>query len=168
MIQASPADIHVADLDVRTGKVTTVLDKARTWFGRVSHDGRWMSFMDWSQGDRSNIWIAPYTPGQVSPERSWMRVTEGPYFDEESAWSDDGRTLYFVSNRDGFRCIYAVGFDPVAGKVLGQAQAVLHVHGTRRVIITTVDNAARLDAAAGRLVFSVQDIQSNIWSLIPK
>jgi Tol biopolymer transport system component len=159
--------IHVAAIDVRSGTAAPVLDKERTWFGRPSPDGRWLSFVDFSAEGKSTVVIAPLAPGTVSAESTWIRVTDGQSGDEESAWSADGRTLYYVSPRDGFRCIYAAGFDPSAKRVTAPV-AVLHMHDNRRRILPTDQNPSRLDFAAGRLVFPVEEIEANIWSLTPK
>lgn len=160
------ARIHVAAIDVRTGTTAPVLDKDRTWLGRPSPDGRWLSFMDFSAEGKAAVIIAPLAPGTVSAESTWIRVTDGQSVDEESAWSADGRTLYYVSPRDGFRCIYAAGFDPSAKRVTATA-AVLHMHDSRRRILPTEIGPSRIDFAAGRLVFPVEEIEANIWSLTP-
>ena len=159
--------IKVAAIDVRTGTTVPVLDKERTWFGRASPDGRWLSFMEFSAEGKATVVIGPLTPGSVSAESSWIRVTDGQSVDEESAWSADGRTLYYVSARDGFRCIYAAAFDPAAKRVTSQS-AVLHVHDSRRRILPTDQFPSRLDSAAGRLVFPLEEIEANIWSLTPR
>ena len=111
------AIIHVAAIDAGTGKVAAVLEKDLTWLGRPSPDGRWLSFMHFSAEGNATVFIAPFTPGTVSPESSWIRVTDRQSIDEESAWSADGRMLYYVSARDGFRCIYGAGFDPSTKRV---------------------------------------------------
>jgi hypothetical protein len=65
----------------------------RTWFGRPSPDGRWLSFSEFSAEGKATMTIAPLTPGTVSAESTWIRVTDGQSVDEESVWSADGRTL---------------------------------------------------------------------------
>ena len=95
-------------------------------------------------------------------------MTDGQSVDESAAWSPDGRVLYFTSERDGFRCIYASRFDPAAGKVLGPPEPILHMHGNRRTVIDTSESPSRIDAAGGRLVFSLQETVANIWSLTPR
>ena len=161
-------DFHIVDVDVSTGRVSDVTTKQRTWFGHVSPDRRWISFFEWSQPDRTREFVAPFTGTLPIPESAWIPVTDGRTVDQETAWSPDGRTLYFVSERDGFRCIYAVGFDPAAGKVLGAPVAILHLHGTRRTLIPTQDAPSRIDVAGNRLVFSMQEVAGNVWSLTPR
>ena len=161
-------DFHIIDADVSNGRVSDVTSKQRTWFGHVSPDRRWISFFEWSQPDRTREFIAPFTGKRPIPESTWIPVTDGQSVDQETAWSADGRTLYFVSERDGFRCIYAVAFDPVAAKVMGPPVAILHLHGTRRTLIPTADAPSRIDVAGTRLVFSMEDVSGNVWSLTPR
>lgn len=156
---------HVAAVDPSTGRVSDVIAKLRTFFAHVSHDGRWITFYEWPQPDRTREFVAPFKKDQPIPERAWIPVTDGQTVDEEAAWSEDGRTLYFVSERDGFRCLYGVGFDPDTGKIVSPPVAILHLHGTRRTMIPTGERPARIDVERGRLVFSMQDVSGNIWSL---
>src|SRR5216110_306336 len=50
---------------------------------------------------RGNLWI-------VSPNAKWRRVTSGPGWDREPAWSADGKSLIFSSNRAGSFDIWQV------------------------------------------------------------
>jgi len=68
---------------------------------------------------------------------------------------------------NGFRCIYAPAFDRAAKRATGTT-AVLHMHDNRRRMRPTQNLPSRLDVAAGRLVFPLEEIEANIWSLTPK
>ena len=61
-----------------------------------SHSGRLAASIE---GD---IWIRP------ANGRGWQRVTSGPSWDRQPAWSADGSTLVFVSNRQGQDDLYRV------------------------------------------------------------
>ncbi len=43
--------------------------------------------------------------------RSWTQLTHGAMWDRQPAWSADGRSLVFVSNRDGQDDLYRLRFD---------------------------------------------------------
>ena len=154
-------------VDAATGAVTRLLDgkfDGQVWLARHSPDGRWMSFIHWLAPDRTRIYIAPFRGAAQIPQAAWIPVTDGATVDEEQAWSADGRTLYFVSERDGFRCIYAAPVDLATGSVRA-VQPVMHAHGIRRRILSTADTPGRIDLAGGRLVFPMQELHGNIHAL---
>ena len=156
---------HLSAVEVATGKTSAITATGPTWFGRVSPDRRWIAFMDWPKPDRTREIVARFTPGTPIEDGAWIPVTDGQSVDETAAWSSDGRTLYFTSERDGFRCLYASPFDPDAGKVLGAPAPVLHLHGTRRTLVDTTATPSRIALGGHRLVFSLQEVVGNIWAL---
>ena len=82
-------------------------------------------------------------------------VTDHKSLNQSPAWSVDGRTLYFVSDRDGTRDVYAVGIDD-AGKTLGRPNRLttgLNVH------------SVTLGREGRKLAYSVYTERSNIWSM---
>jgi hypothetical protein len=159
---AFPVAIHVA-----SGKFTRLAAKGRDWFPRLSPDQRWLSFYEWPEPDRTRQIIARYTAGGTIADEHRIPVTDGQSVDESAVWSADARLLYFTSERDGFRCLYASRFDPGAGAVLGTPEAILHMHGNRRTLIDTAGEPGRIDRAGSRLVFSMQEVLGNIWSITP-
>src|SRR5262245_38999822 len=54
---------------------------------------------------RGDLWI-------VSPEGRWTRVTSGAEWDREPAWSQDGRTLFYSSNKSGNFDLWQVAVGP--------------------------------------------------------
>jgi Tol biopolymer transport system component len=54
------------------------------------------------------ILVLPFTTSGPVPEEEWIPVTDGSGLDREPRWSADGKLIYFLSERDGFRCIWAV------------------------------------------------------------
>ena len=71
---------------------------------RLSPDGKWVAFAR-RDGGRFSIWAMP--ADQSAPAR---QLTDDLGSDEDPAWSNDGRTVYFSSNRgkNGSTDIYAV------------------------------------------------------------
>jgi Tol biopolymer transport system component len=64
---------------------------------------------------------------QTAPVETWMKIDEDRNYIGSPAWSRDGKTLYYGSNRDGFICIWAqrIGAD---GKPSGVPFAAFHNH----------------------------------------
>jgi eukaryotic-like serine/threonine-protein kinase len=169
VIANAPGEPRLVAIDAADGTVSRLAESAsgRLWHPRPSPDGRWLAFIDWLDADRTRQVIAPFSPGSPPDESAWIHLTDGESVDEENAWSADGRTLYFVSERDGFRCVYALPLDPETGRALGEPVGLLHMHGARRSIVDTAARPARIDVGGGRLVFAVREVDGNIWSLTP-
>jgi tricorn protease len=94
-----------------------VLLLASTTFGRepirlannpaLSPDGQWLAF-DWN-GD---IWVAPATGGAARP------LTAHPGRDSQPKFSPDGKTIAFVSDREGAPQIFTIPLDGGAPRQL--------------------------------------------------
>ena len=84
--------------------------------------------------------------------------------DRYAEWSPDGNMLYFLSERDSFRCIWAQRLDPVTKRPTGDAFAVRHFHTSRRSLTTIGDPVnLGLSVAIDKLIFSMVERTGNIW-----
>src|SRR5204863_250871 len=74
--------------------------------GQFSPDGKWMAFHAVvSKEDKARIWILRADGARPVAADSWIAVTDGAALDRDPAWSPDGGMIYYLSERDGFRCI---------------------------------------------------------------
>jgi hypothetical protein len=73
--------------------------------------------------------------------------------------------LYFLSDRDRFRCIWGQRLDPVSRRPVGPAFGVQHFHDARRSLLAVGNNvgAIGLGAAGNKLVFALGEVTGNIW-----
>jgi dipeptidyl aminopeptidase/acylaminoacyl peptidase len=87
--------------------------------------------------------------------------------DARVAWSPDGNLLYFVSDRDGFRCIWAQWLEAETKQPVGRPFVVYHFHQTSRRIH---HNAGRVGLAVARdkIVVALEELRGNIWMLGPR
>jgi Tol biopolymer transport system component len=130
--------------------------------GRLSPDGRFVSAMEWVSADRARIIVFPFRDTPVPPAE-WIAVTDGATVAEEHAWSPDGSLLYIVSERDGYRCLWAQRLDAGTKQPRGEPTPLAHFHSARRQMIGTASSPQRLALAPGGLVFSMQERRGNIW-----
>src|ERR1017187_5741809 len=133
---------------------------------RFSPDGKWVAFHALRNATNSaQIWIAPTGPFLPVPRSEWIAVTDGSKLERAAAWSADGRFLYFVSERDGFRCIWARPLNALTKKPSGEAFPVRHFHSARFSLrhFGTQGYLAGLSAGEGALVFSMGELKGNVW-----
>ena len=91
---------------------------------RFSPDGRWISFV---AGDLSgaHLVVAPFRPDSPPRPDEWISITEhAPIPQDKMRWSPDGRLLYYTSDIDGFRCVWAQRLDPASKRPVERPFAV--------------------------------------------
>ena len=129
---------------------------------RTSPDGRWIAFYRSIENDHTRIYLAPVRDSLV-PEAEWIQVSDGRHWEVVPEFSPDGKTLYFLSHRDGFRCHWAMRIDPATGRRIGEPFAVHHYHSARLspayVRLGRVANAVARD----KIVFTMAERTGNIW-----
>jgi hypothetical protein len=52
----------------------------------------------------------------------------------EPCWSADSNLLYYLSERDGWGCVWARRLDQVTGRLVGESYPVLHAHTARHML----------------------------------
>jgi Tol biopolymer transport system component/tRNA A-37 threonylcarbamoyl transferase component Bud32 len=152
-------------VDVASGKKTEILKHPKSGLsrGRFSPDDHWISFHSITPTTR-RIFVAPFRGAAPIPESQWIPITDGKDMDRYAAWSPDGNLLYFLSEREGFRCIWAQRLDPVTKQPLGAAFPVSHFHTSRRSLMTIGDPFNMgMSVAIDKLVFSMVERTGNIW-----
>ena len=137
----------------------TVLD------ARFSPDGQWIAFHAISDDPlRRQVFVAPVRRTSPPPESEWIPITDGSAVDRYPAWSPDGAVLYWISERDGYRCIAARRLDPATKKPLGEMQYIQHLHSARRSMMHFPNsNMGRIAVTRDKIVFSLAERTGNIW-----
>jgi WD40 repeat protein len=109
---------------------------------------------------RTPIFIAPLRNGVALGESEWIQVTDGTGTEAAPWWSPDGNILYFLSQRDGFQCIWAQHLDKATKRPAGAPFDVAHFHGARRKV-----QEAGFGPGIGvdKLVFALSESTGNIW-----
>src|SRR5208283_2199339 len=116
-----------------------------------SPDGRWVMFN--AVRDRhSRVYIAPFSTHLV-PKENWIPITDGATWDDKPRFYPDGKLIFFTSDRDGFRCIWAQrltsDMHPSGGSF-----AVYHFHSSRRSLANVAIGRMALAAGPETLVFN--------------
>jgi Tol biopolymer transport system component len=136
-------------------------DPKRNLFNqRFSPDQRWITFLahDLLYNSTSTVYVIPATGG------AWRAMTDGAAFDDKPRWGPDGRVLYYVSNRDGVRNIWARRFDNTNGTTIGDPFAVTSFRSPQFLISP---QAVQMDIAvtATHLLIPISESRGDIWML---
>jgi eukaryotic-like serine/threonine-protein kinase len=156
-------DIHI--VDVATGRSTLLLQhpEFRLTMPRLSPDERGLSFSQAKEGPARRIYLVPFTGGMV-PESQWSLLVDGKDFDRQPVWSPSGDIIYFMSDRDGARCIWALRVDVSTRKAVGPPFAAHHIHQLRYYLNDVGDPAAvGLTVVNGQMFFAGFETRSNVW-----
>ena len=157
----------VSAIDLRSGTRSLLArsDSSYVVDPRLSIDGRWVAFHE-SVGLVRQIFIVPFRVAAPVPRSEWIPITDGAAVDRFPIFSPDGSLLYYISERDGFRCIAARRLDPGTKRPSGSMFYIHHFHGSQRSMMNFENpNWSRLSVAHDRLVFSVADRTGNIWMM---
>jgi Tol biopolymer transport system component len=155
------ADAHATITLARRPDANVILSSAR-----FSQDGKWVAFHALRNAtNTARIWIVPVGPEPTVPQTAWIAVTGGDALERDPAWSRDGRFLYFVSERDGSRCVWARPLDPATKRPIGDAFTVRHFHSARFSLrqVGSRGFLTGLTAADGALLFAMGELKGNVW-----
>jgi Tol biopolymer transport system component/DNA-binding winged helix-turn-helix (wHTH) protein len=156
------AAARISMVDLQSRQVTGLINHATwtLWNPRFSPNDQWISFNATAPG-RSRIFVAPFRKTGLIPESEWTPITKGAW-DDKPRWSPDGNTLYFLSERDGFRCIWAQRLD-ASGRPAGAAIPIYHAHEARRSLLSVQVGALDMSVARDKIVFNMNERAGNVW-----
>jgi len=151
-------------VDLQSAKRTTLLqlDNEDLYDFRLSPDGRWMSFKT-ENANRNRIYVAAFDGEHSPPRDAWIPITDGSTREGQPDWSPDGHWLYAMSDRDGFRCVWAYAVDEKSRQPVGTPVAVYHTHGARLALRNADQVSQRLSVGHKAIVFNQGEVTGNIW-----
>ena len=134
---------------------------------RGSYDGRWIVFHSYPTPTIRQVFVAALREGLV-PREDWIPITGESGMNRNATWAPDGRRVYFLSDRDGFRCIWAQNLDAASKRPVGNPFAVHHSHYARFALLNFISMGnISLTATQDRVFFAEPEITGNIWMMEP-
>jgi hypothetical protein len=132
--------------------------------GRFSGDGQWIAFhaID-NRSATARVWIVRADAGAPAPQSAWIAITDGSSVERDPAWSPAGNLLYYLSDRDGFRCIWARRLDNTK-RPIGEPFTLRHFHEARWSL-SGVQSGFQIGLSADRtrILFAMGELTGNIW-----
>ncbi len=127
----------------------------------VSTDGKWLALIVRTPPSDHRVALVPLRGDTAAPPSEWIFVTErGPWINKPR-WAPGGNLIYYVSDRDGFECLWARRLDPATKRPIGEPKAVVHFHSVHNSLGSVYD--AELSVAKDKLVFNLGEASGNIW-----
>jgi len=127
----------------------------------VSADGKWIAAVTRKVPNEHRVVAIPLINTEAAPESEWVPVTDSGYWVDKPRWSPNGKTLYYVSDRDGFVCIWANAVDQRTRRPVAEPKAIAHFHQGRNSLSAVY--GLDLSVAKDKLIFNLGEESGNIW-----
>lgn len=131
---------------------------------RFSPDNRWIAFHALESPDLRKVFAQAIAGTSSAEQRAWVPITSGRILDRGAQWSPNGNMLYFMSERDGRRNIYAQAVDPATKKPRGEPFVVYGNRATQRSLLNVPRGLAEMVVAQDKLIFTMGEYTGDIYS----
>jgi eukaryotic-like serine/threonine-protein kinase len=156
----------IAALDLRSGSEKQLVASPNSLIesASLSWDDRWIIFGKILDRTKGQIMIAPVRDGIAGKEPEWIAVTDGTHNDDLPQFSPDGTMAYFISNRDGYHCIWAQRLDPATKRPIGEAFGYEHFHdASQKNLDGFWSSDGDLSVARDKIIVSLVQWHVGIW-----
>ena len=142
-----------------------IIGRPRTniWQARLSPNGRWLAFVGEVVGRPGAIKVA-VARVDSTPITEWTDAVPSLSNTDKPRWAPDGRTLYFLTSRDGFYNLAGIRFDSDRGIAVGQPFDVTHFTSPGLTVVPFMARA-EIGIAAHRAVLPMMSSTGSIWML---
>jgi serine/threonine protein kinase/dipeptidyl aminopeptidase/acylaminoacyl peptidase len=159
-----PSRIMIADLKTGTSRAALEGHSGSVGNADWSPANQYLLFTASPDGSRKQIFAVRFPHAIGQPAGNSSPVTSESELSDRPRWSGDGKTVFYLSNRDGFYCVWGQHFDSVLGKVTGAPFAVRHFHNTR-ISPGGVKQSSFAMAVSGDSVFlNLGEVTESIWT----
>jgi len=132
----------------------------------LSDDDRWVCFLLAKPSGRSAIVVAPAGNAPV-PEQEWITILDEAHVTSVPRWSPDGNLLYFLSDRDGYDCLWAQRLAAGTKRPVNAPFGVYHDHlASAKAALAYAPRGGTmrgLDISKDKFLWYQIDVTSNIW-----
>src|SRR5262249_13879505 len=117
-----------------------------------------------SNGTNKRVYAVRFPQATGLPQGPQMQLTPEPQDAERPRWSQDGTTFYYLSNQDGFLCVWGNRFAPGEKGPVGEPFPVMHYHDFPRFSPNSAGPTSRgFSVAGGSIFINVGEEMETIW-----
>lgn len=152
-------------MDVRTGIPREVVPANVAVLSQASWspENEYLLFTETRQGGGKRVFAVRFPRADRSVVGKKIPVTDADEGSDQARWSGDGKTIFYISTRDGFKCIWGRAFDPRTGALKGPAFPVAHYHKPGASIDIVVPRSFNMSVAGDTIFFDLGEYTSSIW-----
>lgn len=165
MISQAQSQRTISVLDLRTRSLRAIGPSISGLRGAT--DGKWwVGYLPSGRGSSkipTDIFAAPVLPDRSVTEADFIPVTKAEGTDYLPAIAPDGKSIVFLSPRDGFHCIWGQKIDGTTHRPIGQAFPISHAHTARNSPAYVGGGMRRLSVGRDKVVFTMAERTGNIW-----
>jgi Tol biopolymer transport system component/DNA-binding winged helix-turn-helix (wHTH) protein len=129
--------------------------------GHYSPDGEWIAFIATAlqaEGETSTIFVTRTTGGP------WVRMTDSKHWDDKPRWSPDGKTLYYLSAREGFLNVWGIRVNSKTGGPSGSPFRVTAFNSPSLMVPNYIP-PVEISISQNRLVVTAAQVSGHIWKM---
>lgn len=152
----------LALLDATSGERKPIVDGTNL-ASRLSWDDQWVTFYRNVSGGFAQIFVAPVMSNRPARDTDLVPITGGTTWDALPEFSPDGRILYFQSERDGARCLWAQRLDGATKKPVGSAFPVQHFHKVGLSLTHVMPGQRAITVARDKIIIAAAERTGNVW-----
>ncbi|MBV8572831.1 MAG: PD40 domain-containing protein [Acidobacteriaceae bacterium] len=156
---------RIQKVTLASGRVSTVVakDGARAGDATWSPETEYLLFTVAGEQGNRQIFAAKLAQNDDAAEEEWIPITNGSDRSDNPQWSPDGGTIYFVSNRDNFMCVWGEKFDARHHRAAAPAFAVLHFHNSHSNPDLLIRSDFGLSVSKDAIVLNSGEASETIW-----
>jgi Tol biopolymer transport system component/predicted Ser/Thr protein kinase len=131
----------------------------------LSRDDRWLAIQVGEPDGNVAIFAVPLRDSAVTLQE-WIEIAADSFWNGSPRWSTDGNTLYFLSQRGDFLCVWGQPLDPNTKEPEGDPFPAAHAHGSGMTRMPFAKYMWNLEVGGDRLVFNAAEVTGDVYTAV--
>jgi serine/threonine protein kinase len=153
-----------------TAEAHVVLESPSASLGEASWspESEYLLFTAAAEGGKKQAFAVNFPKITGVATGKWIPISSPAEWGDRPRWSGDGKTVFYLSNRDGFSCLWGQHFDAASGKTIGPPFAVMHYHNARLTPEEVLGDSFEISVAGNAIYLNVAEVRDTIWTGVLK
>jgi serine/threonine protein kinase len=129
----------------------------------LSRDDGWLAIQIGNFDGTVTVYLVP-VEDPPAPRDRWIRIEEEGGWIGAPRWSADGATVYFISDRDDFLCVWGQALDTTTRLPVDDPFVVAHAHESEMRMLPFAKQMWSLEVGADRLIFNAGEFTGDVYT----